>query len=549
MLRAPCDEAAIAAATSDRRCAEKLAPWVLLTAILASAMAFIDGTVVNVALPAMQRDLGATAGDAQWVVEAYTLMLASLLLVGGSLGDRYGRRRVVGLGVVVFGAASALCGLAVSPAMLIASRVVQGAGAALLVPGSLALISAAYPEARRGRAIGTWSGASAITSAVGPVLGGFLVGHFSWRWAFFVNLPFVVAVLLLLATRVPESRNPVRLGRLDWPGALLASLGLAGVVMGVIRAQASGFDGPAIAFVLGGLVLLAVFVAWERALARGGSRDPMLPLWLFRSRAFAATNTLTLLLYAALSGALFFVPFDLIEVQGYSPAAAGAALLPFVLILSTLSRWSGGLVTRYGPRLPLTAGPAVAAAGFALFAVPATHGSYWSTFFPATVVLGLGMAVTVAPLTTTVMGSVPTDNAGAASGVNNAVSRVAGLLAIAVFGIVMVRAFDSGLVQRLQEARVGGAMLSAMVAQETRLGLAEAPPGTDPQTRAVVRGAVEDSFVAAFRVTALMGAGLALAGGLAGAVGLPGASTRAATVGEKRKRAAGWRAPGSPTSL
>jgi EmrB/QacA subfamily drug resistance transporter len=550
MVRAPCDEAAIAASRADRRCAERLAPWVLLTAVLASAMAFIDGTVVNVALPSIQRDLGATAGDAQWVVEAYTLLLASLLLVGGSLGDRYGRRRVVLVGVVVFGLASAACGFAPNPGVLVVSRAVQGAGAALLVPGSLALISAAYAEERRGRPIGTWSGASAITSAVGPVLGGFLVGHFSWRAAFFVNLPFAVTVVVLLLTRVPESRNPGAHGRLDWPGAAMASLGLAGVVYGVIRAQSSGFDGVALGSLAAGVALLGVFVAWERRLGRAtgpGARDPMLPLWLFRSRAFAATNALTLLLYAALSGALFFVPFDLIEVQGYSPAEAGAALLPFVLILSTLSRWSGGLVTRYGARLPLTIGPAIAAGGFALFAVPATSGNYWTTFFPATVVLGLGMAITVAPLTTTVMGSVPTDNAGAASGVNNAVSRVAGLLAIALFGIVMVRAFDSGLEQRLRDAGVGGAMLSAMVAQESKLGLADAPQGTDPRTRAVVRGAVEDSFVAAFRITAVMGAGLALAGGLAGAVGLPGTPAREGR--EKRKRAAGWRAPGSPTTL
>ncbi|HXA30171.1 MAG TPA: MFS transporter [Candidatus Angelobacter sp.] len=552
-VRPPCDEAAIASSQSDRRCAERLAPWVLLTAILASAMAFIDGTVVSVALPAMQRDLGATAGDAQWVVEAYTLLLASLLLVGGSLGDRYGRRVVVMVGVAVFAVSSAACGFAPNPGVLIVARAVQGAGAALLVPGSLALISAAYPPETRGRAIGTWSGASAITSAIGPVLGGFLVGTFSWRWAFFVNLPVAVAVLVLLATRVPESRNPAEHGRLDWPGALLVSLGLGGVVMGVIRAQSGGFDGAALAAVIGGLVLLSVFLAWERRLAadRGErARDPMLPLWLFRSRAFAATNALTLLLYAALSGALFFVPFDLIEVQGYSPAEAGAALLPFVLIMSTLSRWSGGLVNRYGARLPLTVGPGVAAVGFALFAVPATGGNYWTTFFPASVVLGLGMAVTVAPLTTTVMGSVPTDNAGAASGVNNAVSRVAGLLAIALFGIVMIRAFDSGLEQRLRDAHVDPGVYSAVVAQESKLGLATAPPGADAATRTAVRAAVDDSFVSAFRITALLGAALALAGGVAGAVGLPGAARRQGErEPEKRKRAAGWRAPGSPTSL
>jgi EmrB/QacA subfamily drug resistance transporter len=550
MLHGPCDEAAIRSGEQPRpplaARPRNLAPWVLLTAILASSMAFIDGSVVNLALPAIQRDLGATAGDAQWMVEAYTLMLASLLLVGGSLGDRYGRRRVVFAGVLLFGAASAACGLAPSPGFLIAARAVQGVGAALLVPGSLALISAAYDGEHRGRAIGTWSGASAITSAVGPVLGGFLVGTFSWRFAFLVNLPFAAAVLVLLAVRVPESSNPQAHGRLDWPGALLASVGLGGVVYGVIRAQGSGFDVLALGAVGGGALLLVVFIAWERRLARdpGGGRDPMLPLWLFRSRAFAATNALTLLLYAALSGALFFVPFDLIEVQGYSPGAAGAALLPFVLILSFLSRWSGGLVTRYGARLPLTVGPVLAALGFALFAVPATSGSYWTTFFPATVVLGLGMAITVAPLTTTVMGSVPTSNAGAASGVNNAVSRVAGLLAIALFGIVMVRGFESGLERRLDDLHVDARLRAAMVAQESRLALAEPPPGTDPATARAVRAAVADSFVAAFRITALTGAALALLGGVAGAVGLPGEPRS-----EQRKRAAGWRAPGSPTTL
>ncbi|HEV7677986.1 MAG TPA: MFS transporter [Candidatus Dormibacteraeota bacterium] len=522
--RPPCDEAAIAAGRSDRDCEPNLAPWVLATAIIASAMAFIDGTVVNVALPAIQRDLGASAADAEWIVEAYTLLLASLLLVGGALGDRYGRRRVVTAGVVLFAVTSAACGLAPSPGVLIGARALQGAAAALLTPGSLALISAAYPEERRGRAIGTWSGASAITTAIGPVLGGFLVGHFSWRWAFFVNLPLALAVLVLLRTRVPESRDPGAHGRLDWPGAALVSLGLGGVVMSVIRVQAASFDAVAVLSAVAGAVLLAAFLAWEVRLGRdpAQSRSPMLPLSLFRSRAFSATNVLTLLLYAALGGALFFVPFNLIEVHGYSPAAAGASLLPFVIIMALLSRWSGGLVTRFGARLPLTVGPLIAAVGFGLFAVPDTDGSYWTTFFPASVVLGLGMAITVAPLTTTVMGSVPTDHAGAASGVNNAVSRVASLLAIAVFGIVLVRSFDSGLEQRLAGAHLPAGVAQSVIAQESSLALAAAPPNADPATRAAVRQAVADAFVAAFRLTALMGAGLALASSLVGAVGVPG---------------------------
>ena len=547
-VRCPSDEAVIRTTPTDRPPAQRLAPWVLLTTILASSMAFIDSTVVNVALPAIQRELGASAADAQWIVEAYALLLASLLLVGGTLGDRYGRRRVVTIGTAVFGGASALCGLSPNTTMLIGARAVQGVGAALLVPGSLALISAAYSEERRGKAIGTWSGASSITSAIGPVLGGFLVGTFSWRWAFFVNLPFAAVVLVLLATRVPESSNPADHGRLDLVGAVLSCLGLGGVVYGVIRAESSGFDLASVVPVMAGVLLLGVFVAWEARLMRQpdtpSRRDPMLPLWLFRSRAFTVTNGLTLLLYAALSGALFFVPFDLIEVQGYSPAAAGASLLPFVLIMSFLSRWSGGLVTRYGARLPLTVGPAIAAVGFALFALPATGGSYWTTWFPASVVLGFGMAITVAPLTTTVMGSVPTANAGAASGVNNAVARVAGLLAIAVFGIVMIKSFDNGLEQRLRDAGVSPAVMSAVVAQEPQLGQAAAPSGSDAQTRAVVRTAVDDAFVAGFRLTALLGAALALVSGVIGAIGLPGERAEV-----KRKRAAGWRAPGSPTPL
>ncbi len=419
---------------------------------------------------------------------------------------------------------SVACGLSPSPGFLIVMRTLQGAAAALLTPGSLALISAAYDEQRRGRAIGTWSGASAVTTGIGPVLGGFLVGQFSWRWAFFVNLPFALVVLVLLATRVPESRDPNAHGRLDWPGAALVTLGLAGVVYSVIRAQASGYDGPALLAMAGGLVLLAAFLAVELRLSRDPDppRSPMLPLTLFRSRAFASTNVLTLLLYAALGGALFFVPFLLIEVHGYSPAAAGASLLPFVILMALLSRWSGGLVVRYGARLPLVVGPMIAAVGFALFAVPGTDGSYWTTFFPASVVLGFGMAITVAPLTTTVMGSVPTDHAGAASGVNNAVSRVAGLLAVALFGMVLVGDFNSTLQQRLSELHVSPQVQQAVIAQESKLALASAPADADPQTRAAVRQAVNDAFVAAFRITTLIGAALAVASSAVGALGVPG---------------------------
>ena len=508
--------------------------WVLATTILASSMAFIDGTVVNVALPAIQRDLGASAGDAQWVVEAYTLLLSSLLLVGGALGDRYGRRRLLGIGVALFAATSAACGLAPSPGVLIVGRALQGAAAALVMPGSLALISATYPPERRGRAIGTWSGASAITAAIGPVLGGFLVGHFSWRWAFFINLPVAAAVLVLVATRVPESADPDAHGRLDWAGAALVSAGLGGLVYGVIHAQGGSLDAQSATAIGAGAALLVAFVLRERRLTRraasgaGAARapSPMLSLDLFRSRTFTATNALTLLLYAAMGGALFFVPFDLIEVQGYSPAASGAALLPFILILSFLSRWSGGLVDRVGARLPLTIGPVVAAAGLALFARTGVGGSYWTTFFPASVVLGGGMAITVAPLTTTVMGSVPSTHAGAASGVNNAVARVAGLLAIALLGTVLVGGFRSGLESRLADLHLPPQVVRAVLAQEDELALARAPATVDAAQAVAIRDSVDDAFVGAFRSTVLIAAGLAALGGMVGALGVPGGARR-----------------------
>jgi EmrB/QacA subfamily drug resistance transporter len=506
-LRLPCDDAVmrhgVAASSPCTRAAQR---WVLVAAIAGSSMAFIDGTVVNVALPALQRDLDATAYQAQWVVESYALLLSSLLLVGGSLGDRFGRRRLFAIGVAIFGAASLACALSRNVQALIAARAVQGVGAALLVPGSLALISATFDERQRGRAIGTWSGFSGITAALGPVLGGYLVDRFSWSWAFLINVPLAAALLLVVWARVPESRNPQAPAHLDALGAGLATLGLGGVVFAFIEAPLRHWDSPA---VLGALALgIAGLVGFVWAEQR--QRAPMMPLALFRHRNFGGTNALTLLLYAALGGGLFYLPLNLIQVHGYSATAAGAALLPFIAIMFALSRWAGRLVDRFGPRPPLIVGPLIAGAGFAALALPSIGGSYWTTFFPAIVVLGFGMTVTVAPLTTTVMNAVGPEESGVASGVNNAVSRVAGLLAIAVFGALMAWAFDARLHDALSAAGVPADVVSFVQNERAKLAAAALPPHIDPAVADATRRALGEAFVAGYRWIMLCSAALAL---------------------------------------
>ncbi len=525
IVRPPCDEAVMQAAPEHDSKAVKrptqttlstsknhIGTWVLVATILGSSMAFIDGTVVNVALPVLQTDLNATATDVQWIVEAYALFLAALILVGGSLGDHFGRRRVFALGIILFTLASVLCGFALNVMLIIIARAMQGIGGALLVPGSLAIISASFDSKQRGRAIGTWSGFTAITSAVGPLLGGFLVQYASWRWVFFINVPVAVIVLVVLFWRVPESRNE-ELGahaKLDWWGAFLATLGLGGIVYGLIESSDLGLGSSLVLLSLAlGVVALIAFL-----LVEARSQSPMLPLSLFRSHTFSGANVLTFLLYAALGASLFFLPFNLIRVQGYSPTAAGAANLPLILLMFLLSRWSGGLVTRYGAKLPLIIGPLIAALGFALFALPGIGGSYWTTFFPAALVLGLGMSVSVAPLTTAVMGAVDTQYAGTASGINNAVSRTAGLIAIAVFGIIVLVLFSNSLTSQLPLLHLSAGIQRAIILQENKLVGIDIPAGLSISTRAAVKQAIAASFITSFRVIMLISAALAVCSSL-----------------------------------
>lgn len=510
----PCDEGVIRSGKREQGVDQVTGRWVLLATILGSSMAFIDSTVVNVALPTLQREFSATAAAVQWVVQAYALLLASLILVGGSLGDRLGRRRIFVIGTVLFTLASVWCGAAPNLEQLIAARALQGVGGALLVPGSLAIISATFADNERGKAIGTWSGFTAITSAIGPVLGGWLVEHLSWRAVFFMNIPLAIVVVIAALWHVPESKDAEATAAIDWLGAALITVGLGGLVFGFTEASGHGWAAVTtwVALGAGGLALAGFVIAELRVAA------PMVPFNLFRSPTFSGANLLTLFLYASLSGALYFVPFNLIQVQGYSSTQAGAALLPMILILFGLSRWAGGLIDRFGARLPLVVGPLIAAVGFALFALPGVGGSYWVTVFPAAVVLGIGMAITVAPLTTAVMSAVDERHSGLASGINNAVSRAAGVLAIAVFGILMAVTFDRHLNDRIQDLPMTDVSRAETQANRGQLASMPVPTGLDESAAVAFTDSVDHSFVAGYRLIMLVGAALAVASAVVAAL-------------------------------
>jgi EmrB/QacA subfamily drug resistance transporter len=441
----PCEDAIIQSTPVAATRAANAKPWVLIATILASSIANIDESVINVALPAIETDLATSIITIQWLVNAYALCLSALLLIGGASADQFGRRRFFIVGVSVFAAASLWCGIAPSLTQLISARAAQGVGAALLIPCSLALIGATFDESERGKAIGTWAGSSAVATAIAPLLGGWIVDHFSWRWIFLINPLLAVPTIWIAYRHLPESRDPEAKPGLDWRGTVLVSLGLGGLTYGLIAAPISGWNNPMVlASLTGGLVSLIGFVCVEH-----WSRTPMLPLTLFRSRTFSAVNLLTLLLYAALGGVLFFLPFALIQVHGYPATLAGTAFLPFTIIMAALSRCAGGLLDRFGARLPLVVGPAIAALGIGLMALTVPNGSYWQ-FLVSIVILGFGMVVSVAPLTTTVINAVPAHQVGVASGINNAVSSVANLLAVAILGGVALATLNHALDRNLQ---------------------------------------------------------------------------------------------------
>jgi EmrB/QacA subfamily drug resistance transporter len=410
--------------------ADRTGRFVLAATVLASAMAFIDGSVVMIALPVIQKDFGATFQELQWIVNAYTLMLGALILVAGALGDRVGRRKVFAIGIVIFALASLACAIATGSLMLIAARAVQGVGAALLVPQSLAIISASFPRATRGRAIGVWAAASAITTSLGPPLGGFLIDTLSWRVAFLINLPLSAVALWLTFTHVPESRDEKASGPLDWLGSALAAISLGALTYALTQLSGENGGGWAapVGFVLGCAGLVALWTVERRA------QNPILPAVLFRTPTFLVVNIVTLFLYGALSGVFFLLPFDLIARRDMAASAVGLTLIPFGLIIGLLSRRAGGLADRYGARNLLVGGSLMVALGAAWIAL--TLENFWIGVFAPLLVMALGMAAVVTPLTTVVMNSARDAQAGAASGINNAASRVAGLVAVAVVGTI-----------------------------------------------------------------------------------------------------------------
>jgi EmrB/QacA subfamily drug resistance transporter len=503
----PCDEATIRATLATGDCAAAAKPWVLLVATLASSISYIDESAVNVALPAIETDLGASVVVIQWLVNAYTLTLSAFLLLGGAAGDRFGRRRIFIAGVAIFAAASVWCGFSPDIAHLILARGIQGGGAALLVPCSLAIIGATFDDSERGKAIGTWAGFSAVAAAVGPLLGGWIVDHVTWRWIFLINRILAIPTIGIALYRVPESRDAQAKGGLDWRGALLAFISLGSLIFGLMAAQVSGWtDKIVLVALLIGVLLLAAFV-WEEARIP----NPILPLKLFRSRTFSAINLLTLALYAALGGALFFLPFALIQVQEFPAALAGTVFLPLTLIMGALSRWSGGLLDRFGAKWLLVVGPTIASFGFGLLALPIGGQSYWAFLVPMTI-LGLGMVVTVAPLTTTVIEAVPAHQTGVAAGINNAVASLANLLAVAFLGASALGIYDHALESRLAVANVSQEVQRAVQIGQRQFVTAPAlstVQGNDRKTtETILKGALAESIQVMMLVCAI----LALAG-------------------------------------
>jgi EmrB/QacA subfamily drug resistance transporter len=487
--------------------------WIMVSAILASAMAFIDSTALNVVLPSLQRGLGASGADLFWILNAYLLMLAALILVGGSLGDKLGRKKIFMAGIFIFIAGSAACGFASTVNLLIAFRIIQGIGGALMIPGSLSLISSSINEKERGKAIGTWSAVTTLVTIGGPVLGGALGDAGLWRWIFFINVPIGLAALFILWRSVKESREAESDPALDFPGVVTIALGLAALTFGFLRIPAIGFNNWQTYGSLGaGLLLLTAFIFIENK-----SRHPMMPLHLFANPTFSGVNLVTFFLYAGLGAGMLYLSLNLVQIQGYSQLQSGLTFLPFTVLMISVARFAGGLADRHGPRLFLIAGPAVAGAGLLLLSfVKQTKGpsDYWTTFFPGILIFGLGISFTVAPLTAAVMGAVSDHFSGTASGINNAMTRIANVFANAIFGALAVLFFSGALQEPLKSIPLTTKEKSAVMAEAANLGNAKVPAQVPAADRVVIEKSYHEGFIDAYAKIMRLSAGLGFLGAL-----------------------------------
>jgi EmrB/QacA subfamily drug resistance transporter len=468
--------------------------WILAATITASTMAFSDMTIVNVALPVLQDSLGASFAAVQWVVEAYTLVLSAMILVGGAIGDLFGRRRVFSIGIVIFALASLACGLAPDAELLILARGVQGFGAALMMPGSLAIVSASFPRDRQGDAIGLWSASTGISMAVAPAFGGWLIDTFSWHAAFLINLPLAALALAITLRFVPESRSD-HARALDLVGMALAILGLGALTYGLIAAGEHGFaDLHSAGPMLGGVLALVLFVLAEKR-----ARDPMVPLRMFKLPNFGGIQAYTFLLWAALHGTTFFVPFRLMQVQGLKPTEAGMALLPLVIIASLLARWFGKVADKVDPRLLLVGGAILTGCGFFLLALPDANTHYLIGFMPPLILMGLGMGMCQVPVTVVALNAAGPSHVGTSSAINNMAARTGGLIAIAVFGLVLAHGFSAALTPALQEARLPDAARAALELQRAKLAGAIVPADLSPEQQAAATAAIKSAFITGYR--------------------------------------------------
>lgn len=487
--------------------------WIMVSAILASAMAFIDGTALNVVLPSLQKSLNATGADLFWLLNAYLLMLASLILVGGSLGDKLGRKKIFMLGILVFILGSTACGFAPTVFLLIIFRIIQGVGGALMIPGSLSLITSSINEKERGKAIGTWSAITTVVTMGGPILGGTLADAGLWRYIFFINVPIGIVALIILWFKVNESRSEDADKAVDIIGAITIALSLAMLTFGFLRIPALGFKSPQVYPTLfGGIILLVTFIFIEKK-----SKHPMMPLYLFSNPLFTGVNLLTFFLYAGLGAGMLFLSLNLVQAQGYSQLQSGLTFLPFTVLMITIARYAGTLADKYGPRLLLIIGPATAGTGLLLLSfVKQTAGpsQYWTTFFPGIIVFGLGMSFTVSPLTATVMTSVSDHLSGTASGVNNALTRISNVFANAIFGALAALLFAGSLQNQLQTIRLDAKVKQSVIKEAVNLGNASVPKEVEPEYKTTIIKSYRESFITAYSGIMKISAGLGFLGAL-----------------------------------